>query len=732
MVKCLVILLLCVIISGCGENTQGKEREDVVEQQTMFCDISEVQIPSGDVQIEERFQDDIMQIDQYVLSGDGIYRWFVTKNADEQDTPIVWEQYYSFEKDSWSIDRAKDYDYLGETYHRGGVYVNTLGEAYSWMFTSKATTSRLVPYGKEADQNSTVATDPLYKIYAGGVNRKICFDSQNCAYVFESLVGKNSTKIYQFNEEFNWCIVNEIAGKVGGILQKGVGTPVYWYGEDADGNFTISSFDGKEILLKTKDIVFHEEAYAAYDGKGYLCIVSSNGMWLCENQKVQKVCTFSDSGYGIVSLYGLCRGKDGDLQAFVNLGDECLMLKLHVTDRNVVSERKEIILALSVENKGLGRAVASFNRQNKGYVIKTIFPESYDKLENFNQRLQLELATGKGPDIIAEELIADVDGYIRNGVLVQLSSEELDFSQCISPIRALYQSDTQNPGVPYDFSLLFVAYPEELVRDKEHVTIEDIMEMMEERQDMVLQSGLSWFQIILRYGLWDDSNCSYIDWENRTSYLNGEDFKKLVEFAEMHSDRHGEEAFLISPRWSISNFEGFYSMLGNTSEQLKFLGYPRKQGNGIYIETSNLYLNSNCTNKEGALEFLQFLLSEKGQRSCASYDSSSIIFAGDEIQYVKYPAFPVNESVFLEKCKKEEKAKIGVVQNNEYIEISKYTADQFHEFYFMLEHAQICNRDVIIEKMVWEELEPYIEGQYQLDEALENLNSRVQLYLDEQ
>ena len=115
MVKCLVILLLCVIISGCGENTQGKEREDVVEQQTMFCDISEVQIPSGDVQIEERFQDDIMQIDQYVLSGDGIYRWFVTKNANEQDTPIVWEQYYSFEKDSWSIDRAKDYDYFGET-----------------------------------------------------------------------------------------------------------------------------------------------------------------------------------------------------------------------------------------------------------------------------------------------------------------------------------------------------------------------------------------------------------------------------------------------------------------------------------------------------------------------------------------------------------------------------------------------------------------------------------------
>ena len=52
---------------------------------------------------------------------------------------------------------------------------------------------------------------------------------------------------------------------------------------------------------------------------------------------------------------------------------------------------------------------------------------------------------------------------------------------------------------------------------------------------------------------------------------------------------------------------------------------------------------------------------------------------------------------------------------------------------FVVSHAKVNNSRIKqIESIVYEELEPYFEGQMTVEEVAEKLDSRVQIYLDEQ
>lgn len=57
---------------------------------------------------------------------------------------------------------------------------------------------------------------------------------------------------------------------------------------------------------------------------------------------------------------------------------------------------------------------------------------------------------------------------------------------------------------------------------------------------------------------------------------------------------------------------------------------------------------------------------------------------------------------------------------------------QIEQFYYVIQNAKPGNTNIVpLLDVVWEELEPYFNGECSAEEAAAKLDNRVQLYLDE-
>lgn len=391
----------------------------------------------------------------------------------------------------------------------------------------------------------------------------------------------------------------------------------------------------------------------------------------------------------------------------------------------------ELIMALPVKNMGMEKAIEAFNRANEKYVITTTYPDSFEELATYTQKLQMEISAGKGPDLLADSLIGDIDGYIRNGALGRIDASELGNIQLIRPIQETIEQKGFVYGVPYDFSIYAVAYPESIVGEKKSVNIDELMGWMEETGRDTLQKWVSAYEIIFRYGLWDATNIEYIDWKSQTSHLREEPFLKLIRFAKQYGTQSDDKGLVVSPTFSIDSFTGFHNIFDEASEKIMFLGYPHREGNGIYIETRDLYINQNSQNREGAVAFLKYLLSEECQRNYMTCDDFMPMGEVGELIYVDSCKFPVNQTVLAEVCKREEQKQETVVHGNEIEYVNKYKDGEFEEFYFMIEHLELPMRNTVVENILYEELGAYFTGEISAESAAERMHNRVQLYLDE-
>ncbi|MBR6151015.1 MAG: hypothetical protein IKQ25_07010, partial [Lachnospiraceae bacterium] len=226
--------------------------------------------------------------------------------------------------------------------------------------------------------------------------------------------------------------------------------------------------------------------------------------------------------------------------------------------------------------------------------------------------------------------------------------------------------------------------------------------------------------------------------------LSGQAFLDLLAFAKEHAadDLDYEEAsriaFAMSPRSGIFTLSDFGSLTECLGDYV-ILGYPRNDGKGIYIWTNKIYVNDRSEAGEGAVRFLQYVISERAQALYVSHDVT-----GDAERKMdenglfvnKMALFPVNRSA-LEKMINEED---GNQPENQFVMDSgkviylkqPLSSNQVSEFWNMVDQAIPANYKISqAEGMISEELEPYFEGQITAREAAEKLDKRIQLYLDE-
>ena len=509
--------------------------------------------------------------------------------------------------------------------------------------------------------------------------------------------------------------------------------------------------DGAAVL--PEDAAIGSSSMQLHRGSGEdggLYLADCQGLWRMEEGAVTELCRFSDRSYTLQELYSMEVMEDGSLLLFVKCYEEDMLLRIE-GNRVPFPEKQVITLATTYTGKSsLDRAISRFNRTNEQYqvellmpdVTREIAPDYIAKLQEFLDRIMMETAAGKGPDLFFSHLI-NMSDMVQNGYLQSLEGVLEDEDAYWQAALDSGRLQGELYGIPYDcLALTLTTYSGSFAGDRQSWTLPELMDAVRSSDAEVLQNNSSGWAIVLYYGLCDNDNKTFIDWENGKSHLTEEPFLDLLEFAREYADNDQHtwekdaeavrEGKMVAVNLTIGGGSGFddLSRLENIfSGEPAHLGYPRSEGNGIYVEPRLFFLNAQSDKREGAEVFLRYLLSEETQMRLA-------VFSVDDFPPVVGEASAEMPNLAVRLSALEKSIELGLEKGPKSLAYNLFhdglTEEQAQWLRFFIENAHPGNFYVKeIEDIIYEELEPYFQGQRTAEEAARILDNRVQLYLDE-
>lgn len=535
-----------------------------------------------------------------------------------------------------------------------------------------------------------------------------------------------------YDEQLNPSLEQNLENRIVGAIPQDAG--YFWYGFDSSGYLTIWDKPNGKQLFQLGDMVgAGSDFLLTGNASGTFALADVSGVWTGDGSApLQKTLSFADMGYVLQEVLSVSVSEDGKILLLAYLdGNLCLL------DLKQTQEPDKQVITIVSDYSPLENVVTAFNRQSKDCFVTLVNPYASGDIDTYREQLQLQISSGKGPDLIAGWLL-DQDGCIRNGYLEPLDDCIVDAS-AYWPACLENQTDGRLFGITYSVLPSVKAVSESLAGNLESWNMEQLMELVENSPAESLQMEYDGLDIVLQYGLANRENPQFIDYSAGKSYLDGQLFTDFLEFAKKYGDdlyysaekdeaaeyyRDGKIAVcdidLYTPGhllFASACFQG----------QETIIGMPVAQGSGVYLSSWKLCLNSSSKGKEYAKEFLRYLISEEGQRNLFPAESALTRAAGFSCRrdvtemmldaYQKSAAAGDYRSGFM----------------GTHVDMEPLSEEQILQFWAVFEDAKpewSCPSELTA--IFCEELEPYFAGDLTAVQAAGNLHSRVQLYFDEQ
>ena len=321
--------------------------------------------------------------------------------------------------------------------------------------------------------------------------------------------------------------------------------------------------------------------------------------------------------------------------------------------------------------------IVRFNKENPDYyIVIEECPESQDRY-TFREKVEIEIAAGHGIGVGMSIFSWCADSSIFSG------EEDLSLENML-----------------------------------------DILEGLEE--DKIFRNGRDSAALVYDWLSSSDTLYGIVDWQAGTCDFTGDTFRRILELAARYGDGEGKGADgYIANRVDISNyrfFAGYDNSIKNSGRVLTGVSGEEKGVHMLGVRT--LAINAASENKEGAWQFLCYLLQEEVQEELGTKD---VCFY-----------FPVNRQAFDEAGNYWLTQHIGhVLQMAEApewdIETDWLTEEQLEDLNDLFANAVFFPwRTEEILAIIEEETALYFDGSKGMEETIDIIQNRVQLYLDEQ
>lgn len=392
--------------------------------------------------------------------------------------------------------------------------------------------------------------------------------------------------------------------------------------------------------------------------------------------------------------------------------------------------------------------VRRYNRQSRKYRVVVLPPgkeiSTSQESDELLGAMELQLMRGQGPDIIEVKGL-DVSNLAAKGAFEDLtdyykSSERVKVEDILEPVREAYTVMGKNV-------LVFPCFRMDTLYGREDIDAAEwtplrFLELMQGDGRNIAYGGASRMSAFLQYCMGVKTADYFIDYEKKECRFDSNEFRQILEGLDDwidpelitinlppdfklgdevpesagHSQQSKEEwIFQSNGVWSTAD------IINSREEGLVPIGYPGWNGAENVMQTDDAFaINSASKHKEGAWDFLEFLLSEEMQNRI------SWEFPVRKDSFERYLAESYRSA-------ESECAEFGVYYG-EYLQ--KATQEDFDTIRNILDSAvyrypgnSYSSNPLRI--ILEEEAQMYYAGDATLEETVKKIQSRATLWLNE-
>ena len=498
--------------------------------------------------------------------------------------------------------------------------------------------------------------------------------------------------------------------------------------------------------------------YYFYAGEGYdLYLSDSYGVYgynLGDSDKKQLM-SYIDSDMDIYGLYQVVGINEKDFFATydnMETGYNTLARFSKVPPEEV-KEKQVIVLAMADSNWFVRRRVINFNKENEDYRISILdYTSQYGSDDDYMagiNRMNTDIASGKVPDIILVNYAMPVESYINKGLFEDLKpyiqkDESLDIDNFMPNIIDAFSVDGKMYSLVPSYSIQTLAAKASDVGEERGWTVQDAMDLLSSKPEGTQLLEGTTRGTMLGYCMSMSGN-QFIDWERGVCNFNSDEFIQMLEFIgtfpeqisdDIYTDEYWSnydtmwrEGKVLGTVYYFGSFRDYNNMeKGTFGEKITMIGFPSSNEDGSVISPDLQFaLSAKSANKEGAWEFLRIFLTDEYQEENVTYGFPISIKRLNELakEAMEKPYY------LDENGNKEEYEDIMYIGGEE-IPISPMTQQEADELVEQLySFTQVYKRDDTLENIIEEEAAPYFAGQKSAKDVAAIIQSRVQIYVNE-
>lgn len=420
-------------------------------------------------------------------------------------------------------------------------------------------------------------------------------------------------------------------------------------------------------------------------------------------------------------------------------------------DPATIPDKAVILLGCQYLGGDIKARVIDFNKTNPNYRISV---KAYGETGDYEQALtnmNNDIISGHMPDIVLIDSSQDITGWANKGLLADIreliaADAELAGQEYLQNVwDAFAVNGTLYTLVP-DFTVNTFVVKKSLVGNRTGWTMSEFQQFMKGMGSDVSPFGGEMLRDDFLYYMMNYCGGDFVDISTGTCNFMSDEFIAMLEYAntlpkEFSEDywenydwtlyesqyRDNKAVMLSTYIYRISDL--VYTIHGNLGEEAVFIGFPGLEGNtSVICPGSYMYgISAKSANKDGAWEFVRYYLTDEYQ-------------SGDELY-----SLPVLKSAFEAKAMEATKKPYWIDENGEKVEynntyyingesvvleqFTKQEVDAICNFVYSLSKRNYYNQDII--NIVEEEAAMFFNGQKSARDVAAVIQSRVQLYVDE-
>ncbi len=416
-----------------------------------------------------------------------------------------------------------------------------------------------------------------------------------------------------------------------------------------------------------------------------------------------------------------------------------------------VPEKKILTFGTLMLDYDVRKRILEFNRTNQEYRIEV--KEYYtdlgeeDAYTNSVQQMNSDIVSGKCPDII-DISNGNVQSYIAKGVVTDLypfmdKDEEINREDYLESILKAYEKNGKLYALPPEFMISTMLAKVSDVGDRQSMTLDEVMELAkglpEGAELYQYASKISVLASIMRMNM-----DVYVNWDTGECRFNGEEFIQALEFANTFPKEYNWEADgpsvptriregkLIMMDASISSMQEYQMYKGMYGEPVAFIGYPTSKESGSYVMAggSLLAMSAKSPYQDGVWQFIRAGLTREAQEKSSNYRYGfPVMKSALEKQFAKDMEDEYYEGPDGEKIRQ---SKTTWGYDDFQIEIFAATEEEVAAVRELIENVSVSYQfDMQMYNIIEEEAGAFFEGQKSAKEVADIIQSRVQIYVNE-